>query len=148
MPFLDIFEPLGIWSDYQFVKLLNCFFAIDNDHSGKLDAAEYLVYLEVPDLPFNRSLFSLESHGNVLAFPEWVVMTATFAMSSEGDLCEYIFQLYKNQESGRLNMDNLDNLLRHVVSHIGEVGLKGDNLLRSTAVDARATCAASCASTS
>ena len=29
MPFLDIFEPIGIWSDYQFVKLLNCFFAID-----------------------------------------------------------------------------------------------------------------------
>jgi len=28
------------------------------------------------------------------------------------------------------------------------VGLKGDNLLRNTAVDARATCAASCASTS
>jgi hypothetical protein len=40
MPFLDIFEPLGIWSDYQFVKLLNKFFAIDNDHSGQLDAAE------------------------------------------------------------------------------------------------------------
>ena len=116
----DLFQPLGIWNDFQLVSLINIYFEIDHDNSGRVDAAEFLAFLNVAATPYALWIFQFDHDTGTdtpgLQFPEWVALVVTLALAEQKDLAEFLFGMYKDPETNRCTADGLDQLILHSVA--------------------------------
>ena len=104
-------------------KFYNLYRKIDKDNGGYIDIQEFYRYFNLNRSPFADRIFQvMDGDGSKeLDFLEFVVSLWNFCSLNRGGLILFAFTLYDSDDSGELEMDELEKLLKDVY---GVNGLK------------------------
>merc|ERR1711991_129040 len=104
-------------------KFYKLYRKIDKDNGGYIDIQEFYRYFNLNRSPFADRIFQvMDGDGSKeLDFLEFVVSLWNFCSLNRGGLILFAFTLYDSDDSGELEMDELEKLLKDVY---GVNGLK------------------------
>ena len=97
-------------------KLWDVFAGADKDNSGEISLVEMLDFLHIDRTRFTKRVFSIfdEDMSGEIDFREFVISTWNYCTLSKPSLVMFAFDLYDEDGSGCIEMDEMKQMLREV----------------------------------
>ena len=111
----ETFEALGLKSR-EVSALFEVFKIIDKDSSGEISCREMLDHLGLEKTKFTKRVFSImdEDGSGEIDFREFCVATWNYCTLGKGALILFGFDLYDNDSSGNIDIDEIELMLKEV----------------------------------
>ncbi|GMH62491.1 hypothetical protein TrRE_jg6128 [Triparma retinervis] len=97
-------------------RLFSCFLEIDTDGSGEINLDEFYAHFKLSRSIFSDMAFSLmdEDKSGEIDFREFVLTLWNFCSYDFKELCRFAFFLFDTDESGKLEMEEVNAMVKAV----------------------------------
>lgn len=97
-------------------KLYRTYCKIDNDHSGTISIGEFMAFFDVYPTPFGERVFSIMDTdlSGKLDFVEFIGSVLNYCSYDARQLMQYAFTIFDGDESGILDMAEVNQLVEYV----------------------------------
>lgn len=109
------FEALQ-FTKSELIKLEEIFEKIDDSADGQIDLIELLDFVDIKVCPFAKRTFAIfdEDQSGTIDFREFVLSLWNFCSCTDSSLRLFAFDLYDNDASGRIEVNEVELMLKEV----------------------------------